>query len=76
MFHPYNDDIFVSIMYRYSMDMLPPEPTPLMTRRVTSNRDCEEGLRRIVHDYFVDNCIYQPSDFKGRFRLRKNVFNG
>ncbi|KAL7594140.1 hypothetical protein Lser_V15G33334 [Lactuca serriola] len=54
--------------------MLPPKPTPLLTRRATSNRDREEGHRRLVHDYFADNCIYQPRDFKRTFRLRKNMF--
>ncbi|XP_052621181.1 uncharacterized protein LOC128127026 [Lactuca sativa] len=76
-FHPYNhdideDDMFVGMMYQYVTDMIPSEPAPLLTRRAALNRDREEGHRRLVHDYFADNCVYQPNDFKRRFRLRKN----
>ncbi|XP_023746867.1 uncharacterized protein LOC111895011 [Lactuca sativa] len=46
------------------------KPTPLLTRRAALNRDREEGHRRLVHDYFADNCVYQANDFKRRFRLR------
>ena len=78
-FHPYNDDngdddIFMSMMCRYSTDMILPEPAPLLTRCAVSNRDRVEEHRHLVHDYLVNNCVYQPSNFKIRFRLRKNVF--
>ncbi|XP_052622607.1 uncharacterized protein LOC111898989 [Lactuca sativa] len=78
--HPYNDnndedDLFVSMMYRYYTDsLLQPDPAPLLTRCTTLNRDREERHRRLVNDYFAENCVYQPNDFKRRFRLRKNVF--
>ncbi|XP_023748361.1 uncharacterized protein LOC111896616 [Lactuca sativa] len=78
--HPYNDDndedgLYVSMMYRYYTDnLLQLDPAPLLTRRVVLNRDREEGHRRLVNDYFSENCVYQPNDFKRRFRLRKNVF--
>ncbi|XP_052627236.1 uncharacterized protein LOC111892461 [Lactuca sativa] len=75
--HPYNDDndeddLFVSKMYQYYTDsLLQPDPAPLLTRRATLNRDHEEGHQRLVNDYFAENCVYQPNDFKRRFRLRK-----
>ncbi|XP_023771189.1 uncharacterized protein LOC111919859 [Lactuca sativa] len=78
--HPYNDDndeddLFVSIMYQYyTNSLLQPDPAPLLTRCVALNRDREEGHRRLVNDYFTENCVYQPSDFNRRFCLRKNVF--
>ncbi|XP_023767353.2 uncharacterized protein LOC111915956 [Lactuca sativa] len=78
--HPYNDDndeddLYVTMMYRYYTDnLLQSDPTPLLTRRTTLNRDRGEGHRRLVNDYFAENCVYQPSDFKRRFRLRKKVF--
>ncbi|XP_023742429.1 uncharacterized protein LOC111890552 [Lactuca sativa] len=78
--HPYNDDndeddLFVSMMYQYYTDnLLQPDPTPLLTRHAALNRDREEGHRRLVNDYFAENCVYQPNDFKRRFCLRKNVF--
>ncbi|KAL7600927.1 hypothetical protein Lser_V15G23011 [Lactuca serriola] len=78
-FHPYNhdvdeEDIFVGMMHQYVTDMILQEPAPLRTKRTTLNRDCEEGHKRLVHDYFVDDCVYQPKDFKRRFCLRKSVF--
>ncbi|XP_052623869.1 uncharacterized protein LOC111878920 [Lactuca sativa] len=78
--HPFNDDnddddLYVTMMYQYYMDnVLQPDPAPLLTRRAALNRDREEGHRRLVNDYFAENCVYQPSNFKRRFRLRKNVF--
>ncbi|XP_052627200.1 uncharacterized protein LOC111909886 [Lactuca sativa] len=78
--HPFNDDnddddLYVTMMYQYYMDnVLQPDLAPLLTRRVALNRDREEGHRRLVNDYFAENGVYQPSDFKRRFRLRKNVF--
>ncbi|KAL7584084.1 hypothetical protein Lser_V15G45677 [Lactuca serriola] len=78
--HPFNDDnddddLYVTMIYQDYMDnVLQPYPTPLLTRRATLNRDREEGHRRLVNDYFAKNCVYQPSDFKRRFHLRKNVF--
>ncbi|XP_023737120.2 uncharacterized protein LOC111885061 [Lactuca sativa] len=62
-------------MYHYyTNSLLQPDPTPLLTRHAALNRDREEGHRRLVNDYFAENCVYQPSDFKKRFCLRKNVF--
>ena len=67
--------MFMSMMYWYYTDkLLQPDPAPLLTRRAALNRDREEGHRQLVNDYFEENCVYQPSDFKRRFRLRKNVF--
>ena len=54
--------------------LLQPDPSPLLTQRAALNIDNEEGHRSLVNDYFADNCVYQLSDFKRRFRLRKNMF--
>ncbi|XP_052627043.1 uncharacterized protein LOC128133585 [Lactuca sativa] len=73
--HPYNndndeDDLYVTMMYRYYTDnLLQPDPSPLLTRRAALDKDREEGHRRLVNDYFAENYVYQPSDFKRRFRL-------
>ncbi|XP_023730732.1 uncharacterized protein LOC111878468 [Lactuca sativa] len=78
--HPYNDDndqddLFVNMMCQYyTGSLVQPDPAPLLMRRAALNRDREEGHRRLVNDYFAKNCVYQPSDFKRRFRLRKTVF--
>ncbi|XP_023743730.1 uncharacterized protein LOC111891901 [Lactuca sativa] len=70
-----NDDMFVNMMYEYCTNMLmQPAPAPLLIRRASLNKDHEEGHKRLVHDYFADDCVYQPCDFKKKFRLRKNVF--
>ena len=53
--------------------LLQPEPTPLLIRHVALNKDSEEH-KRLVNDDFMDDCVYQPSDFKRRFCLQKNVF--
>ncbi|XP_023753121.1 uncharacterized protein LOC111901483 [Lactuca sativa] len=70
-----DDDMFVSMMYEYCTNvLLQPNPAPILARHATLNRDHEEGHIHLVHDYFADDCVYQPRDFKRRFRLRKNVF--
>ena len=71
-YHLYNDDIFVTMMYMYSMDvLLQPDPASLLTRRAALNRNHEERHRHLVNDYFADKCVYQRNDFKRRFRLQK-----
>ncbi|XP_023753813.1 uncharacterized protein LOC111902190 [Lactuca sativa] len=68
--HPFTDDndeddIFVNMMYQYYTGMLlQPDPAPLLTQCATLNIDREEEHRRLVNDYFADNCVYQSSDFK------------
>ena len=38
------------------------------------NRNRVEGARRLHLDYFADEPVYSQSDFRRRFRMRKDVF--
>nr|XP_024391393.1 uncharacterized protein LOC112289904 [Physcomitrium patens] len=43
-------------------------------RAVNTDRDFEEGYRRIFQDYFVDYPIYSSKLFRRRFRMRRELF--
>lgn len=38
------------------------------------NRDRESTNERFVHDYYVDDCLYDNDAFKLRYHLSRNLF--
>lgn len=46
----------------------------LLTRCAEVKKDHEKWYKILVHDYFTDNCVYDPRVFKRGFRLWKSVF--
>jgi hypothetical protein len=38
------------------------------------NRDREAAHFRLRHDYFDDDCVYPPSNFCQRYRIRRTLF--
>ncbi|XP_026436167.1 uncharacterized protein LOC113334033 [Papaver somniferum] len=67
-------DLTNNLLQLYLSGQIPrdPEPKEVFTRRYTyQGRDeCHEKL---MHDYFLPDCVFSDENFQGRFRMPRNL---
>ncbi|XP_026419417.1 uncharacterized protein LOC113315341 [Papaver somniferum] len=63
-----------NLMQLYSSGKIPrdPEPREVFTRRYTY-RGRDEWHEKLMHDYFLPDCVFSDENFQGRFRMPRHL---
>ncbi|XP_026378006.1 uncharacterized protein LOC113272377 [Papaver somniferum] len=63
-----------NLLHLYSSGKIPrdPEPREVFTRRYTY-RCRDEWHQKLMHDYFLPNCVFSNENFQSRFRMPRHL---
>ncbi|XP_026450868.1 uncharacterized protein LOC113350995 [Papaver somniferum] len=67
-------DLTNNLLQLYSSGQIPrdPEPKEVFTRRYTY-RGRDEWHEKLMHDYFLPDCVFSDENFQGRFRMPRHL---
>ncbi|XP_026377764.1 uncharacterized protein LOC113272070 [Papaver somniferum] len=67
-------ELIHNLLQLYSSGQIPrdPEPREAFTRRYTY-RDRDEWQEKLMHNYFLPDCVFSDENFQGRFRMPRHM---